>query len=174
VLPIALRAGPAVRYSYRSPAEPNAGAPERSSVKITRGITAPVVFAGLAAAGFASPAWADDTTVPAETYTFNLVGGTQPTTWVVTQCGTQCLHIEDSGNSITDPWSADAYALNGYWTLFVDRKDMITCPDGSKFPSGAMYNWNPAGQGLVSATNDGECGDPPGPISANFTLTKVG
>jgi hypothetical protein len=142
-------------------------------VKITRGITASVVFAGFAAAGFASPASADDASAPAETYTLNLAGGTEPTTWGVTQCGTKCLHIEDSGNSRTAPWSADAYALKGNWTLLVNRDDLITCPDGSKFPAGAQYNWDPAGHGSVSATQDGQCGDPPGPISADFTLTKV-
>ena len=143
-------------------------------MKITRGITASLVFAGFAAAAFASPASADDAAGPAETYAFNLVGGTEPTTWVVTQCGTQCLHIEDLGNSITESWSSDAYALNGYWTMFVNRNDLISCPDGSKFPATAQYNWNAAGQGSLSAKNDGQCGDPPGPISANFTLTKVG
>jgi len=142
-------------------------------VRITRGITASVVFAGLAATGFASPAWADDPAAPAETYTLKLVGGTEPTTWVVTQCGTQCLHVEDSGNSITAPWSSDAYALSGQWTLFVNRSDLISCPDGSKFSAPGQYNWNAAGQGTVSAHNDGQCGDPPGPISADFTLTKV-
>ena len=142
-------------------------------MKITRGITAYVVFAGVAAAGFASPASADDAGAPAETYTLNLAGGTEPTTWVVTQCGTQCLHVEDSGNSLTAPWSSDAYALNGNWTLFVKRSDLISCPDGSKFPAAAQYNWTAAGQGLVSATQDGQCDDPPGPISANFTLTRV-
>jgi hypothetical protein len=142
-------------------------------VKITRGITASVVFAGLAAAGFASPASADDPGAPAETYTFKLAGGTEPTTWVVTQCGTKCLHIEDTGNSLTAPWSSDAYALNGNWTLSVNRDDLITCPDGSKFRAGAIYNWNAAGQGTVFAAQDGQCGDPPGPISADFTLTKV-
>jgi hypothetical protein len=144
-------------------------------VKIIWGITASVVFAGLAAAGFASPASADDASGgPAETYKFAFKGGTEPTTWVVTNCGTLCLHIEDSGNSATQPWSSDAYALNGYWTLFVNRTDLIACPDGSKFPAGAQYNWNSAGQGQVSAVNDGECGDPPGPISSDFTLTKIG
>lgn len=143
-------------------------------MKITLGITASVVLAGLAAAGFASPASADDTGGAPETYKFLLTGATEPTTWVVTNCGTMCLHVEDGGNSTSTPWSSEAYALNGDWTMFVNRTDLISCPDGSKFPAGAQYNWNPAGQGLVSATNDGQCGDPPGPISANFTLTKVG
>jgi hypothetical protein len=173
VLLLGSRAGPAVEYSYPSPAEPIAGAHEGSSVKITRGITASVVFAGLAAAGFASPAWADITGDQSETYKFLLTGATEPTTWVVTNCGAVCLHIEDGGNSVNKPWSADAYALNGYWTMFVNRPDLISCPDGSKFPAGAQYNWNTAGKGTVSATTDGECGDPPGPISADFTLTKV-
>ena len=55
-------------------------------MKITRGMTASVIVAGLAAVGSASPAGADDVAV-AETYTFNWVGGTEPTTWVVTPCG---------------------------------------------------------------------------------------
>ena len=142
-------------------------------MRITRGITASVVFAGLAATGFASPAWADDPAAPAETYTLKLVGGTEPTTWVVTPCGTQCLHVEDSGNSVSAPWSADAFSLNGSWTLFVNRSDLISCPDGSKFPASAQYNWKPDGQGSISSNQGGQCGDPPGPISADFTLTKV-
>jgi hypothetical protein len=140
-------------------------------VNITRGMTASVIFAGLAAVGLASPAASADP--PSETYSFNFVGGTQPTTWVVTPCGVMCLHVEDSGNSITDPWSSDAYALNGYWTLFVNRKDFLTCDTGEKYPAAAQYNWDTNGNGLVSATNDGSCGDTPGPISANFTLKRV-
>lgn len=147
------------------------GAHERSIVNITLGMTASVICAGLAAVGFASPAASADP--PSETYSFNFVGGTQPTTWVVTPCGVMCLHVEDSGNSITEPWSSDAYALNGYWTLFVTRKDFITCDTGEKYPAAAQYNWDTNGNGLVSANNDGSCGDTPGPISANFTLKRV-
>ncbi|MBV9516275.1 MAG: hypothetical protein JO280_19855 [Mycobacteriaceae bacterium] len=85
-----------------------------------------------------------------------------------------CLHVEDSGNSVTQPWSSDAYALNGYWTLFVNREDLITCDDGRKVAAAAQYNWDTRGNGILSAKNDGTCGDAPGPISAAFTLTRVG
>jgi hypothetical protein len=140
-------------------------------VNITQRMTASVIFAGLAAVGFASPAASADP--PAETYQFNWVGGKQPTTWVVTPCGVMCLHVEDAGNSTTEPWSGDAYALNGNWTMFVNRNDFITCDNGEMHSAAAQYNWDSDGKGLASANNDGSCGDTPGPISANFTLTRV-
>jgi hypothetical protein len=145
-------------------------------MKITRVVTASVISAGIAV-GMASPAWADDTAPPpqpAETYTFNWVGGKEPTTWTVTQCGTDCTHIADSGNSINGPFEADAYALNGYWTMFVHRTDMIACDNGDTFPADAQYNWNSSLQGMATANTGGQCGDPSTPVQGSFTLTKVG
>jgi hypothetical protein len=149
-------------------------------MKVSRVITASAIVAGLTAFGSASPAGAgEDPANPGEpaaapeVYEFNWVGGTEPTTWTVTLCGVKCAHVEDSGNSITQPWSADAYVLNGYWTMFVDRKDMITCDDGTKVAAMAQYNWDANLAGIASAKNPGDCGDVPGPISGYFTLKRI-
>jgi hypothetical protein len=138
-------------------------------------ITASVLSACVAA-GFASPAWADDAAPaqPPETYTFQFVGANQPTTWTVTHCGTLCTHIADSGNANNAPWESDAYLLNGYWTMFVHRTDMIACGDGSDtFPADAEYNWDASLQGIASATSGGVCGDAPAPVQGQFTLTRA-
>lgn len=143
-------------------------------MKITRVVTASVISAGLAV-GLASPARADDAAPPQApvTYTFNWVGGTLPTTWTVTQCGTACAHIEDSGNANNAGWESDAYLLNGYWTMFVHRTDMIACDNGENFPADAQYNWDNSLHGIATANTGGVCGDTPAPVQANFTLTRV-
>ncbi len=182
-------------------------------MKITRGITASVIAAGVAA-GFAGPAWADDVplipseptfaselsvpsessvtsepaargessvtsepaarsqpSVPTETFSFNWVDG-KSALWTVRPCGTMCLHVSETG-AATEPWESDAYSLNGYWTLFVNRPDMILCDDGRSFPAGAQYNWDADGNGMASLNSLGVCGDQPGPMSGKFTLTKI-
>lgn len=135
-------------------------------------ITASIISAGVAA-GLASPAWADDAAQPPETYTFNWVGGKLPSTWTVTQCGTACTHIEDSGNADSAAWDADAYLVNGYWTMFVHRTDMIACEGGETFPADAQYNWNATLHGVANATTGGQCGDAPAAVQGQFTLTRV-
>lgn len=144
-------------------------------MKVTKVIAVPIIAAGLSALGSASAAGAegDAPPGPSETYTFNWVGGNEPTTWTVTPCGTKCVHVEDSGNSITQPWTSDAFLLNGYWSMFVDRKDMITCDDGTTVEAMSQYNWDATLTGLASAKNPGECGDTPGPISGYFQLQRV-
>ena len=159
-------------YSYPSPCRAETGV--SVAMNITRVITASVISAGVAA-GFASPARADDAApqVP-ETYTFKFVGADLPTTWTVTHCGTLCTHIEDSGNANNAPWQSDAYLLNGYWTMFIHRTDMIACGDGGEnFPADAQYNWDASLHGIASASTGGVCGDPPAPVQAQFTLTRV-
>jgi hypothetical protein len=143
-------------------------------MRITRVVTASLISAGLAAA-FASPVRADDTAPPQvpETYTFNWVGGTLPTTWTVTNCGTACTHIEDSGNENNAPWQSDAFLLNGYWTMFVHRTDMIACDNGENSPADSQYNWDASLHGIATASTGGVCGDPPAPVQAGFTLTPV-
>jgi hypothetical protein len=145
-------------------------------MNITRVITASV-FSACVAAGFASPAWADDAAPPQspETYTFQYVGANLPTTWTVTHCGTLCTHIADSGNANNASWESDAYLLNGYWTMFVHRTDMIACGDGSDtFPADAQYNWDASLHGIATASTGGVCGDAPAPVQGQFTLTRVG
>jgi hypothetical protein len=142
-------------------------------MNITRVITASVISAGVAA-GFASPARADDAAPQAPgTYTFNWVDGTLPSTWTVTNCGTDCTHVEDSGNANFAPWESDAYLLNGYWTMFVHRTDMIACEGGETFPADAQYNWDASLHGIANASTGGVCGDPPAPVQSQFTLTQV-
>jgi hypothetical protein len=120
-----------------------------------------VIAAGLAAGGLASPAAADD---GSGTYTFNWVNGGETQHLGVPSCGVMCPHVSDARNSRHAPWESDAYALNGYWTLFVQRPDMITCDDGTTFAAHAAYYWDVAGNGLVETNNAGECGQPPGPL----------
>jgi hypothetical protein len=143
-------------------------------MNITRVITASVISAGVAA-GFASPARADDAAPPQppETYTFNWVGGQLPSTWTVSHCGTYCTHIADSGNDTNAPWESDAYMLNGYWTMFVHRTDMIACEGGDTFPADAQYNWDASLHGMATASTGGQCGDPAAPVQGQFTLTRA-
>ena len=141
-------------------------------MNITRVITASVISAGVAAA-FATPARADDAPQPPEAYTFNWVDGNLPSTWTVTNCGTYCAHIEDSGNAISAAWESDAYMLNGSWTMFVHRTDMIACEGGDTFPADAQYNWDASLHGVANASTGGVCGDPAAPVQGQFTLTRV-
>ena len=143
-------------------------------MNITRAVAACAIFACLAAVGFASPAWADDFS---GTYTFQWDGG-NAATWTVTPCGDQldqCVHVSETGNSAAQPWSGDAHWSVGYWSMFVDRQDMITCDDGKKVPGRATYSWDAVTlSGTGSIFNTGVCGDEPGTLSSAFTLTKIG
>lgn len=69
-------------------------------MSITRGITASVIFAGLAAVGFASPARADDFS---GAYTIDMGGGSVAT-WDVASCGTEsfipCVHVSQTGGGV--------------------------------------------------------------------------
>ena len=128
---------------------------------------------GLAAVGFASPAYADDFD---GTYTVN-GGGAYAGTWVITSCGTDsfipCAHVSQSGG-VNQPWLGDAQLSVGYWTIFADRPDAIVCPDGSTHPGQATYSWNAATlSGSVSVYSNGECGSPPKTLAAPITLTRT-
>ncbi len=143
-------------------------------MKITRGVTtASLVCAGLAAVGFASPARADDFS---GTYTIDVGGSTA--TWTVRPCEGEpfipCVYISETGSE-SQPWEGKADLGVGYWTMFVDRPDILTCEDGRKIPAKTTYSWDAVTlSGYFSIFNTGVCGDEPGTLSAPFTLTKVG
>jgi hypothetical protein len=145
-------------------------------MKISCRIAASVVFAGLTAVGVgvASPASADEF---AGTYNVDLGAGTTAT-WNVTPCDNDpvnhCVHVTQTGDSLQQPWSADAFWQVGYWTLVVNRPDFLACPDGTKHSADATYSWNAATlEGQASAFNPGLCGGKPQTLAAPFTMTKV-
>lgn len=144
-------------------------------MKINWRITASVVFAGLTAVGvgIASPASADEFS---GTYKLDLGDG-NTATWNVTPCDNDplnhCVHVAQQGDSLQQPWNADAFWQVGYWTLNVNRPDFLACPDGTKHSAVATYSWNAATlDGQASAFNNGLCGGKPQTLAAYFTMTK--
>lgn len=147
-------------------------------MKVAGGITASIVFAGIAAVGFASPAAADDVS---GTYKMVLADG-DPVTWTVRQCVDDpaqqpfipCIHVAETGGKFL-PWEGDAHLSVGYWTLFVNRPDAITCDDGSTLPARVSYSWDAVTlHGWLGFYFPGGCGGAPASILAGpFTLTKV-
>jgi len=153
-------------------------------MKIAGGITASVVgvivtAVGLivAAVGFASPALADDVT---GTYAMELASG-EEATWIVTPCHTdpedpppfiQCIHVAESGGEF-EPWHGEAHWGVGFWTMFVERPDAMTCGD-EKVPDRVSYSWDAvAHSGWQSFISPGGCGSEPGESVAElFALTK--
>jgi hypothetical protein len=148
-------------------------------MKIAGGITASVIFASLAAVGFASPASADDF---GGAYTMDMGG--EPSTWTITPCSddpaqqqpfNQCVRVAATGGKYA-PWESEAHWSVGYWTMFVDRPDAITCDDGSSLPSNVTYSWD-AGTlvGSIAFFFPGGCGGAPAKsLAAPFTLTRIG
>lgn len=150
----------------------NEGHREGAFMNVIRGVTAFLICAGLAAVGFASPARADDF---GGTYTIDLGGSTA--TWTVTPCDPQpfipCAYISETGGE-TQPWQGKADLGVGYWTMFVERPDVLSCDDGQKFPAKTTYSWNAATLvGYISIFNPGLCGNEVGTLSAPFALAKV-
>ena len=142
-------------------------------MKITRGVTAFVIFAGLAV-GFASPAWADDFS---GTYTIDY--GESTGTWTVIPCEddapfVQCVHVSEFGTPLA-PWQADAHWSVGSWSLFVERPDVLECGDGTSHPARATYSLDAATlSGYISIFDDAVCGDEPRTLYAPISLTKTG
>lgn len=148
-------------------------------MKIAGGITASVIIVGLAAVGFASPASADDFGG-----TYNMVlGVANPVTWTVTPCSTDpnyrpfipCVRVAETGGNFA-PWEGEAHLSVGYWTMFVERSDAISCDDGSTLPSKVTYWWNAVTlEGKMGFLFPGGCGGAAAKsLYAPFTLTRVG
>ncbi len=141
------------------------------------GVAASVIFASLAV-GFASPASAEGF---GGTYTMQLAAG-EPATWTVTPCVSDpnqqpfipCVHVAETGGKYA-PWQADAHLSVGYWTMFVDRPDAITCEDGSTEPSRVTYSWDAVTLfGTPAFYFPGGCGDVPAKsLAAPFMLTPT-
>jgi hypothetical protein len=141
-------------------------------VKITRGVMAFVIFAGLAV-GFASPAWADDFS---GTYTIDY--GASTATWTVTPCDGEpfipCVHVAEGGSPLA-PWQSDASLSVGSWSLFVERPDVLVCDDGTNHPARATYALDAVTlSGSISIYDNGVCADEPRTLYAPITLTKTG
>jgi hypothetical protein len=141
------------------------------TVNIARGVAALLIFGSIASIGFASSACADD---PPGMYAVIWKDGSAPDTWTTMSCGFQCRHIVDMENG-SEKWSADAYGLNGHWTMFVDRPDMIICPDGTAIAGNGQYliSGDLSGAGVAYINNSGACGDAPGVITREFTLQPL-
>ncbi len=143
-------------------------------MKIIRGVTAFVIFAGLAV-GFASPASADDFS---GTYTIDY--GEDTATWTVIPCENdeqpfvQCVHVSESGSQLA-PWQADAHWSVGSWSLFAERPDVLVCGDESKHPARATYALDATTlEGWISIFDNKVCGDEPRTLYAPITVTKTG
>jgi hypothetical protein len=107
----------------------------------------------------------------------------EPVTWTLTPCSTDpayrpfipCVRVAETGGKFA-PWQGEAQLSVGYWTMFVDRPDAITCDDGSTLPSRVTYWWNAVTlEGHIGFFFPGGCGGAPAKsLSAPFTLTRVG
>jgi hypothetical protein len=143
-------------------------------VKITRGVTASVVIAGLAAVGFASPAWADDFSG-----TYNIDYGGKTATWTVTPCDveppfTPCVHVAEGGSPVA-PWQSDAFWSVGSWSLFAERPDVLVCSDGTNHPARATYALDAVTlSGFISIFDNKVCGEKARTLYAPIKLTKTG
>ena len=116
-----------------------------------RGATVGVLAAGVAAVGFAAPAWPADDISRNAIGTYDAVYPWAANTWVVTPCqddADQCVHVTEYEPGDTERkypgWSANAYWQVGWW--------MIQGP--------MNYTWDAAtGEGLRSYHDPGLCGD---------------
>jgi hypothetical protein len=133
---------------------------------IRRGITAVVVLAG-AAVGFACPAWADD---PNGAYTVTWSDATPSTTWTFTPCGSGCSHVTGSKG-----WSTDARLVNGRW-IMGPIHNTGHCSDGGTEADTANTSFDAATlTGTSVITYPVACPeDPPGGVTIQFSLTKLG
>jgi hypothetical protein len=132
---------------------------------ITPSITVAAVLMG-AAVGFACPAWADD---PNGTYTVIWSDGTRPTQWTFTPCGPGCSHVTGNG------WTTDAQLINGRWVMG-PIQHTSHCKDGSTESDTANGSFDAATlTGTSVITYPVACSeDPPGGLTVQFSLTKVG
>jgi hypothetical protein len=112
-------------------------------MNVTAGFAAAAVFAG-AALGLASPANAD-----AFSGTFTPNGPGLHSTWVVTPCGSGCVHVADSSG-----WSADAHPFGDVWRFVVDLPDGTKCNNDGIAPGTVTFKVDAARQeGTFVTTN---------------------
>jgi hypothetical protein len=137
-------------------------------MNVTAGIAAAVIFAG-AAVGFADPARAADDF----SGTFIPNGPGLRSTWVVTGCGPDCVHIADSSG-----WSADAHPFGDVWRFEVNLSDGTKCNNDGIAPGTVTFKVDALRQEGTMFTTDPASGCPwglaPGyshPIL--FTLTRI-
>jgi hypothetical protein len=137
-------------------------------MRFTTGIAAAIIFAG-AAVGFASPARAADDF----SGTFIPNGPGLHTTWVVTPCGPDCVHVADSSG-----WSADARPFGEVWRFVVDLPDGTKCNNDGVKPGTVTFKVDASRQEGTFVTTNAAAGCPwalaPGyshPVF--FTLTRI-
>jgi hypothetical protein len=142
------------------------GLRERTAGYITLGITTAAVLTG-AAVGFADPAWADD---PNGAYTITWNDGKPQAAWTFTPCGPDCSHVTSD-----DDWSTDAHLVNGRW-IMGPREYTVQCWNGSTEMNTANDSFDAATlMGTSVVTYPVACPqDPPGGMTIEFSLTKVG
>ena len=113
-------------------------------MKVTAGIAAATIFAG-AAVGFAGPATAADDF----SGTFIPNGPGLRSTWVVTPCGPDCVHVADSSG-----WSADAHPFGEVWRFVVDLPDGTKCNNDGVAPGTVTFKVDARRQeGTMLTTN---------------------
>ncbi|MCB0928027.1 MAG: hypothetical protein H6523_18550 [Mycolicibacterium sp.] len=126
--------------------------------------------------GLAIPASADDF---AGQYTLTL--DQESATWTVRPCEdadpaagfVQCVHVAQSGGKEV-PWESVATWAVGYWTLRVQRPDVMACDDGKEIAALTTYSWDAVTlAGHMSFLYPGGCGDAPEQsVAVPFTLAK--
>jgi hypothetical protein len=133
---------------------------------LTLGITAAAVLAG-AAVGFADPACADDLN---GAYTITLSDGKSPATWTFTPCGPACSLVTSNKG-----WSTDAQLVNGSW-IMGPIQNTVHCWSGSTETATEKSSFDAATlTGTSVVTYPVACPqDPPGGMTIQFSLTKVG
>jgi hypothetical protein len=133
---------------------------------LTLGITAAAVLAG-AAVGFADPACADDLN---GAYTITLSDGKSPATWTFTPCGPGCSLVTSNKG-----WSTDAQLVNGSW-IMGPIQNTVHCWSGSTETATEKSSFDAATlTGTSVVTYPDACPqDPPGGMTIQFSLTKVG
>ena len=137
-------------------------------MNVTAGIATAVVLVG-AAVGAASPVRAADDF----SGTFIPNGPGLRSTWVVTPCGADCVHIADSSG-----WSADAHPFGDVWRFVVNLPDGTKCNNDGVAPGTVTFKVDAVRQQGTMFTTDpaSDCqwGLAPGyshPVV--FTLTRI-
>jgi hypothetical protein len=140
--------------------------------------------ATIAAVAFAAPASATDGITQNAVGTYDYAQGSKVVaSWVLTPCGdntSQCVHV--TAFAVKDKehakplWSGDAYWQVGWWTMFADTPNILSCKDGSKHNLPVTYSWDGGtNTGAASYVDPGLCGAKKAKsAAAKITLTKTG